>query len=94
MRLSTYNDELSEQSIRGVMESHRQEMVYEGYDPSLEFVAEEDDQTLAAYCGGSLDPKEWETTGQKDGWTDPVGTANGHRRKGLARACVLPPYAP
>lgn len=49
MRLTTYGSEVNEENIRNTMESHKKEMAYESYDPTLEIVAEYKDGSLAAY---------------------------------------------
>ena len=89
MRLATYGSEQNEENIHNVMADHKNEMAYEGYDPTLEIVAEYHDGSLVAYCGGAFDTAECEATACNDGWTDPVGTAPNHRQKGLARACMV-----
>lgn len=88
MRLTTYGSEMNEKNIQAVMADHAKEMAYESYDPALEIVAEYHDGSLVAYCGGSFDAEQCEATECNDGWTDPVGTAQNHRRQSLAKACM------
>ncbi len=59
------------------------------YDPELELVAITPDGTLAAYVDGAIHPEENALTGEKRGYTDPVGTHPAYQRRGLSRALLL-----
>lgn len=59
------------------------------YLPELDLVAVAPDGTLAAFCVCGIDEQENATTGEKHGYTDPIGTRPAFRRMGLARALVL-----
>jgi ribosomal protein S18 acetylase RimI-like enzyme len=56
--------------------------------PDLDLIAVAPDGTFAAYCMCSISEDETVRTGHRDGWTDPIGTREGFRRRGLARALV------
>jgi mycothiol synthase len=57
--------------------------------PEQDSIAVALDGTFAAYCMCSINAEENAQTGHRDGWTDPIGTRQGFRRRGLARALVL-----
>jgi ribosomal protein S18 acetylase RimI-like enzyme len=57
--------------------------------PELDLIAVAPDGTFAAYCMCAISQTENTHTGRRDGWTDPIGTRQGFRRRGLARALVL-----
>jgi mycothiol synthase len=59
------------------------------YIPELDLIIVSADGTFAAFCVCSVDQEENALSGQKEGWTDPVGTRPALRRRGLARAVLL-----
>ena len=61
-----------------------------GYIPELDLVAIAPDGTLAAFCVCQIFPDDAPRAGgQKEGWTDPVGTQPDYRGMGLAKALML-----
>jgi GNAT superfamily N-acetyltransferase len=59
------------------------------YIPELDLIIVSPDGTFAAFCVCSVDQEENALSGQKEGWTDPIGTRRALRRRGLARAVLL-----
>lgn len=47
------------------------------------------DGALAAFCVCQIHPSENAATGQRWGWTDPIGVHPAYRRRGLGRAILL-----
>lgn len=60
------------------------------YLPELDLVAVAPNGDLAAFCVCQIFPDDNPRAGgQKEGWTDPVGTHPNYQRLGLARALIL-----
>ena len=60
------------------------------YLPELDLVAVAPDGTLAAFCVCQIFPDDSPRAGgQREGWTDPVGTHPDYRGMGLAKALML-----
>jgi mycothiol synthase len=60
------------------------------YIPKIDLVAVAPDGSLAAFCMCQIFPDDQPRAGgQKEGWTDPVGTHPAHRRQGLAQALII-----
>jgi ribosomal protein S18 acetylase RimI-like enzyme len=60
------------------------------YQPELDLVAVAPNGELAAFCMGQIFPDDAPRAGgQKEGWTDPMGTHPQYQRQGLARALML-----
>jgi ribosomal protein S18 acetylase RimI-like enzyme len=60
------------------------------YLPELDLVAVAPNSDLAAFCVCQVFPDDAPRAGgQKEGWTDPVGTHPEHQRRGLAKALIL-----
>lgn len=59
------------------------------YDRELDLVAIAPNGRFAAFCVGSISAKENGRSGQKIGYTDPVGTHPDFQRRGLAQALLL-----
>jgi ribosomal protein S18 acetylase RimI-like enzyme len=60
------------------------------YLPELDLVAVAPNGDLAAFCVCQIFPDDTPRAGgQKEGWTDPVGTHPNYQRLGLARALIL-----
>jgi ribosomal protein S18 acetylase RimI-like enzyme len=60
------------------------------YKPELDLVAVAPNGDLAAFCVCQIFPDDSPRAGgQKEGWTDPVGTHPNYQRLGLARALIL-----
>jgi len=59
------------------------------YIPELDLIIVSPDGTFASFCVCSVDQEENALSGQKEGWTDPIGTRPALRRRGLARAVLL-----
>lgn len=60
------------------------------YNPELDLVAVAPNGDLAAFCVCQIFPDDSPRAGgQKEGWTDPVGTHPNYQRLGLARALIL-----
>lgn len=59
------------------------------YIPELDLIIVSPDGIFAAFCVCSVDQEENALGGQKEGWTDPIGTRPALRRCGLARAVLL-----
>ncbi|MBN2147796.1 MAG: GNAT family N-acetyltransferase [Anaerolineales bacterium] len=58
--------------------------------PELDLVAVAPDGELAAFCVCQIFPDDAPRAGgQKEGWTDPMGTHPAYQRKGLAKALML-----
>jgi mycothiol synthase len=71
--------------------SYRQSIMNSpNYIPEIDLVAVAPDGSLAAFCMCQIFPDdEPRAGGQKEGWTDPVGTHPAHRRQGLAQASII-----
>ncbi len=59
------------------------------YIPELDLIIVSPDGMFAAFCVCSVDKEENTLSGQKEGWTDPIGTRPAFRRCGLARAVLV-----
>lgn len=59
------------------------------YDRELDLIAVAPDGRFAAFCVGSISAEENGRSGQKIGYTDPVGTHPDFQRRGLAQALLL-----
>jgi ribosomal protein S18 acetylase RimI-like enzyme len=60
------------------------------YLPELDLVAVAPNGKLAAFCVCQIFPEDAPRAGgQKEGWTDPLGTRPAYQRLGLARALML-----
>lgn len=60
------------------------------YLRELDLVAIAPNGELAAFCMGQVFPDDAPRAGgQREGWTDPVGTHPTYRRRGLAKALIL-----
>jgi mycothiol synthase len=60
------------------------------YLPDLDLVAVAPNDELAAFCVCQIFPDDTPRAGgQKEGWTDPVGTHPAYQRLGLAKALML-----
>ncbi len=59
------------------------------YDPEMDLLAVAPDGTMAAYCMCSINRRENQRSGRKDGCTDPVATHPDFQHRGLARALLL-----
>ena len=60
------------------------------YIPELDLVAVAPDGELAAFCVCQIFPDDSPRAGgNREGWTDPLGTHPDYRRRGLAKALVL-----
>lgn len=59
------------------------------YRPDGDLVAVAPDGTLAAFCVCQIHPAENTATGQRWGWTDPIGVHPAHQCRGLGRAILL-----
>jgi ribosomal protein S18 acetylase RimI-like enzyme len=59
------------------------------YDAELDLLVIAPDGRFAAYCMCSINQKENERTGRKEGYTDPVATHPDFQRRGLAQALLL-----
>ncbi len=60
------------------------------YIPELDLVAVAPNGELAAFCVCQIFPDDSPRAGgQKEGWTDPIGTHPAYRQLGLARALML-----
>jgi mycothiol synthase len=59
------------------------------YIPELDLIIVSPDGIFASFCVCSVDQEENALSGQKEGWTDPIGTRPALRRRGLARAVLL-----
>ena len=70
-------------------ETHQRWIETPEYIPELDLIAVADDGTFAAFCQSYYDPLELAQSTRREGWTDPIGTAPAHRKKGLARAIIL-----
>jgi mycothiol synthase len=71
--------------------SYRQSIMNSpSYIPEIDLVAVAPDASLAAFCMCQIFPDDNPRAGgQKEGWTDPVGTHPVHRNKGLAKALII-----
>jgi ribosomal protein S18 acetylase RimI-like enzyme len=71
--------------------SYRQSIMNSpNYIPEIDLLAVTPDGSLAAFCMCQIFPDdEPRAGGQKEGWTDPVGTHPAHRRQGLAQALII-----
>ena len=70
-------------------ENYRSRTLATEYVGELNLAAVHDDGSYAAYCWCAFDKTEPKWNGLKEGWTDPIGTREEHRRKGLARALIV-----
>jgi len=52
-------------------------------------VVEGANAALVAYCEYSICREEWRRSGRNVGWIDYIGTQEGHRSQGLAKAVLL-----
>jgi ribosomal protein S18 acetylase RimI-like enzyme len=60
------------------------------YIPELDLVAVAPDGALAAFCVCQIFPDDVSRGGgQKEGWTDPIGTHPSFQRMGLSKALIL-----
>ncbi|MBN2147921.1 MAG: GNAT family N-acetyltransferase [Anaerolineales bacterium] len=60
------------------------------YIPELDLVAVAPDGELAAFCVCQIFPDDSPRAGgNREGWTDPLGTHPAYRRRGLAKALIL-----
>lgn len=72
------------------VEYRRSIMNNPGYLPELDLVAVAPDGILAAFCMCQIFADDAPRAGgQKEGWTDPMGTHPDYRRLGLSRALIL-----
>ena len=70
-------------------ENYRSRTLATEYVREFNLAAVHDDGSYAAYCWCAFDKTEPKWNGLKEGWTDPIGTREEHRRKGLARALIV-----
>lgn len=72
------------------LEYRRSIMSAPDYQPDLDLVAIAPDGRLAAFCVCQIFPDDSPRAGGKhEGWTDPIGTAPGFQRQGLAKALMV-----
>ena len=89
MRLDMFGKENTEENRQGVMRDCHAWVQYEGYIPELDLVVVAPDGSFVAFCGSSIDRRENEGTGRREGWTDAVITRQPYRRRGLGQALML-----
>ena len=72
------------------VEYRRSIMSAPGYIPELDLIAVAPNGDLAAFCVCQVFPDDLPRAGgQREGWTDPIGTHPDYQRLGLAKALIL-----